>query len=346
MTSQRNVSPDVWMLHLYDSTNRGLSFDESHVADFEHWQRQFLEALDGCMGGMPRFDVPLEPLITDSFAEDGYSRHRLLLQTEPMMNVPCWLLLPDDLIEGERRPAVLALHGHGWGRDEVVGIDRDDEEIAEHIRSVNYDYGRQFARRGYVVIAPDHRGFGERSGDRSRLGNRDYCNLLMIKQSLLGRNPLMSNIYDVCRCVDYLQGQPNVDPDRIGAVGLSYGGTMALFTTALESRIAVACVSCYMNSFRKYALEANNFCGNQTPDGLLTFAEMWDVAVSIAPRPLLIESGMHDDGFPIEQARMANAKVKAAYDCLGYGDRIAIDEFDGGHEFSGRLIFEWFDKWL
>ena len=346
MDNRRNLNPDVWMLHLYDSTLRRLSFDAHSAGDFEQWRLQFLETLSDSMGGMPQFDMPLEPLITETVGEDGYSRHRLLLQTEPLMNVPCWLLVPDDISEEERRPAILALHGHGLGRDQVAGVGLDDPELAQRIRTANYDYGRQFARRGYVVLVPDHRGFGERSGNRDRLGNRDYCNLLMIKQALLGRNPLMSNIYDVCRCVDYLQNRPDVDAERIGAVGLSYGGTMALFTTALEPRIKVACVSCYMNSFRKYALEMDNFCGNQTPSDLLTFAEMWDVAISIAPRPLLLESGMRDSGFPIEQARMANEKVRAAYVSLGHGDRIAIDEFDGGHEFSGRLTFDWFGKWV
>jgi len=346
MSDERNVNPDVWLQHMYEVSGRSLSFDETRIADFETWRRQFLDALASGMGGMPQFDVPLDPQVTDSVQEDGYTRHRLLLQTEPMMNVPCWLLVPDDIAAGERRAGVLALHGHGYGRDEVVGVDGADPQIADHIKAVNYDYARQFAREGYVVIAPDHRGFGERSGNRQRLGDRDYCNLLMLKQSLFGRNPLMSNVYDTCRCLDYLQTRDDVHAERIGAVGLSYGGTMTLFTTALEPRIQVACVSCYMNSFQKYALEMDNFCGNQTPTNLLGFGEMWDVAIAIAPRPLVLESGIQDNGFPIAEARAANDKVRAAYEALGCGDRIAIDEFDGGHEFSGRLAFDWFREWL
>jgi dienelactone hydrolase len=347
MGSGRNVNPDVWMQYLYDTSPRSLGFDESAVDDFVGWRQRFLEALAAGMGGMPSFDVPLQPEITDSFKEEGYTRHRLLVQSEPAMNVPSWLLVPDDIAADERRPAILALHGHGKGRDEVVGLDGGDAETAEHIRAINYDYALQFVREGYVVIAPDHRGFGERSGNKHRkLGGRDYCNIMMLEQSLFGRNPLMSNIYDVRRCLDYLQTRGDVDGERIGAVGLSYGGTMTLFTTALEPRIKVACVSCYMNSFQKYALEMDNFCGNQTPSGLLSFGEMWDVAISIAPRPLVLESGINDTGFPIEQSRMANAKTKAAYEALGYGERIAIDEFEGGHEFSGRLAFEWFRRWL
>ncbi|MCX8213282.1 MAG: prolyl oligopeptidase family serine peptidase [SAR202 cluster bacterium] len=45
----------------------------------------------------------------------------------------------------------------------------------------------------------------------------------------------------------YLQSRPEVDPDRIGCVGLSYGGTMTLFTTAMDEPIKCAVVSCYLS---------------------------------------------------------------------------------------------------
>ncbi len=346
MPSDRNLDPDVWLQHVYDAGLRRLSFTEAHAENFTKWRDEFVRTLAAGMGGMPQCDAPLKPEITDTYAEDGYTRHRLLLQAEPMMDIPCWLLIPEGIEPGEERPAILALHGHGAGKDDIVGLDNGDQDRASLIRTLNYDYARQFAQRGYVVIAPDHRGFGERTGGKETVAPRDYCNLLMLKQALFGRNALMSNVYDATRCIDYLQTREDVDGQRIGAVGLSYGGTMALFTTALEPRVKVACVSCYMNSFRKYALEMFNFCGNQTPSGLLEFGEMWDVAISIAPRPLVLESGINDPGFPFEQSHYANKQVKTAYEACGYGDRIAVDEFEGEHEFSGRITFDWFDKWL
>ena len=80
--------------------------------------------------------------------------------------------------------------------------------------------------------------------------------------------------------------------------------------------------------------------------GLLRYGEMGEVAALIAPRPLLIESGIRDGGFPIEAAHKAFATVKRAYEVAGVGERTDIDEFDGGHEFSGRKAFDWFARWL
>ena len=344
--SDRNVNIDVWLQHLYDSRTPRLEFTPERATHFDTWREEFVSALIDGMGGWPRYNMPLDPLITESHQEDGYTRHRLLLQSEPQMNIPCWLLIPDGIPVGERRPGMLALHGHGYGKDDVCGLDLGDDDRRQNIQVHNYDYARQFAQRGYVVIAPDHRGFGERAMSKETLWSRDPCNVLLIKTLLFGKNMLMLNIRDATRCLDYLQSRPDVAPDRLGAVGLSYGGTMTLFTTAFEPRIKAADVVCYMNSFEAYGLQRSNFCGNQTPATLLNLGEMWDVAIAIAPRPLLVESGIRDDGFPIAESRRANEKVRAAYDLMGWGDRFEIDEFDGGHKFNGAKAFDWFEKWL
>ena len=344
--ADRNVNIDVWLQHLYDSRTPRLCFTPERAAHFDTWRAEFLAALMEGMGGLPQFDLPLDPEITESHQEEGYTRHRLLLQTEPHMNVPCWLLIPDGIAPGEKRRGMLALHGHGHGKDDVCGLHDATEEQIANITVHNYDYARQFAQRGYVVIAPDHRGFGERAMSRDTLWTRDPCNVLLIKTLLFGRNMLMLNVWDAMKCVDYLQTRPDVDAGRIGAVGLSYGGTMTLFTTAFDTRIRTADVVCYMNSFEEYGLHRSNFCGNQTPSTLLSLGEMWDVAIAIAPRPLLVESGIQDGGFPIDEARKANEKVRAAYEALGIGDRFDVDEFDGGHRFNGAKAFDWFEKWL
>jgi dienelactone hydrolase len=344
--ADRNVDIDVWIQHLYDARTPRLEFTPERARHFDTWRQEFVDALMEGMGGLPSFSLPLDPLITESHQEDGYTRHRLLLRTEPCMSVPCWLLIPDGIAPGEQRRGMLALHGHGNGKDDVCGLHHDDADKISNIEVHHYDYARRFAQRGYVVIAPDHRGFGERAMSKDTLWSRDPCNVLLIKTLLFGKNMLMLNIWDAMKCVDYLQSREDVAAERIGAIGLSYGGTMTLFATAFEPRIRAADVICYMNSFQDYGLRRSNFCGNQTPSTLLSLGEMWDVAISIAPRPLLVESGIQDSGFAIETARMANAKVKAAYELLGLADRFDIDEFDGGHRFSGAKAFDWFDKWL
>ncbi len=345
--SERNVRLEPWVQYLYDHRKRRLSLENSTPADWAAWRAEACEELVAAMGGWPIEQVPLNPEITEEHDEGDYVRQRLLIDTEPMMAAPCWLLVPKGIAPGERRPAILALHGHGNGKDDICGLDHGEEDKQNNIRVHNYDYARQFVRRGYVVIAPDHRNFGERQYPREDLYGRDPCNIMMLKLALFGRNMLLANVWDASKCIDYLQTREDVDGERIGAAGLSYGGTMTLWTAALDERIKIADVSCYMNSFLAYALDRDNTCGSQTPVNVLGLLdEMWEVAALIMPRALVCENGISDGGFPIAEAQAAHAKIAEAYARAGVGERFTADVFEGGHEFSGRKAFDWFAKYL
>src|SRR6185436_15642162 len=55
--------------------------------------------------------------------------------------------------------------------------------------------------------------------------------------------------WDDVRSVDYLVSRPEVDPARIGCVGLSVGGVRSAHLAALDDRIKAAVVVCWMTSF-------------------------------------------------------------------------------------------------
>jgi hypothetical protein len=168
--------------------------------------------------------------------------------------------------------------------------------------------------------------------------------VLLLKALLFGKNLLLLNAWDVKQCLEYLASRDDVAEERIGACGLSYGGTLTLFAAALENRIKAAVVSCYLNSFAEYALRMSNFCGNQTPTGLLCLGEMEDVGCCIAPRHLMMESGREDGGFPIAAAREAAKPIERVYTALGQADSFQFHEFDGGHMWSGageEFLADW-----
>jgi len=345
--AERNLNLQRWIEYLYDRRPRRLGFGPERAAELPEWQDEVREALVAAMHGWPEETVALEPEVTEEHDDGRWLRQRLLLQSESMMTVPCWLLVPKDLRPGEKRPAVLALHGHGNGKDDVMGLDHGDDHRRQSIRAHNYDYARQFAERGYVVLAPDHRNFGERRYNSEQAYGRDTCNLMMLKAELLGRNMLLCNIWDTRKCLDYLQSRPDVAADRLGAMGLSYGGTLTLWLAALDERVKVACVSCYVSRYETYALEMDNTCGVQTPSCFLNLLdEMWELTALIAPRALLVENGTQDTGFPIEASLDQHRMIHWVYQTIGAEERVAFDVFEGGHEFSGRQTFDWFARWL
>jgi dienelactone hydrolase len=151
------------------------------------------------------------------------------------------------------------------------------------------------------------------------------------------------------RCVDYLQSRPEVDPDRLGIGGLSFGGTMTTYLAALEPRLKVACISGYVSTVKGDAITMRgkgNFCGAQYMPGLLTIGDIPEVAGLIAPKPLCVEMGEEDQCFVIDDAKAAYAQVERIYAAAGASDHLIGDVFPGGHEWSGRESFPWFERWL
>ena len=340
----RNFSVGEYFLRKYRQSPRPDSFRAASKKELGEWQPRFAARLRECLGPFPE-PCDLDPEVIEVVDEGDYWREKVVFNSEPDMAVVAYVLVPKDLAPGERRPAVLACHGHGNGKDDVCNIDHGERGRVDKIGDLNYAYAREFALRGYVVIAPDWRGFGERSMG-GEMGPRDPCNVLNLKASLLGLNMLTLNIWDAMSAISYLESRPEVDAQRIGCAGLSYGGTMTLFTTALDERIRCAVVSGYLNTFESYALGMGNFCGNQTPVGLLKYGEMWDIGCLISPRPLLVESGIGDPGFPIDASRKAAGVVRRSYELAGAPERFDVDEFDGGHHWSGNKSYGWMARWL
>jgi hypothetical protein len=98
-----------------------------------------------------------------------------------------------------------------------------------------------------------------------------------------------------------------------------------LFSAALEPRIRAAMVSGYLNTFRDSVFSLSHCIDNYVP-GILNWAEMYDIAGLIAPRPLFAESGERDDIFPIEASRASFARVKKVYEVFGAADRAAQED--------------------
>jgi hypothetical protein len=71
-----------------------------------------------------------------------------------------------------------------------------------------------------------------------------------------------------------------------------------------------------------------------------------DIAGLIAPRPLLIEMGIHDTCFPIEDTLKGFHGVQRIYRAAGCEDRLWVDIHPGEHAFAANKAYEFFDRYL
>ena len=316
-----------------------LSFRATSVDEWRAWRTELTGRLTDLLGGFPEQRQPLNATVTERVEEEAFVRERVVFESESGVTVPVYVLLPRGAAPGRAMPAVLCLHGHGRGKDDVVGIAATPKERQQRIRALNYDYGRRFAERGYVVLAPDARPFGERAADGMT------CAWAMTAGLLLGKTLVGLRVWDAMRAIDYLQTRAEVDPERIGCVGFSWGGTHTIYTAALDDRIKAAVVSGYFGAFGEMLIETEE-CPCQYVPHLLRYADLPDLVALIAPRPLLIEHGTEDPQATVEVVQDAYARVADTYRLVGVADRLDLDPFPGGHRFSGAKAFAWMDRWL
>lgn len=309
--------------------------DESYPA-WTAWHDAFGRKLRELMGPIePTADLCPEVISSERLA--GYRRDRVVLSSEPTMAIPTWLLVPD-------RPngaGIVAIHGHGYVYGETVGI-TGDQTSRQMLQRLNYAYATRYAARGYTVICPDMRNFGARRDAESF--RRDACDTAALRLQQFGRNLIADQVRDLRCALEFLLAQPTVT-GPVGATGLSYGGRLTMYLTALEPRIACAVASGCLNIFRE-RLTIDSSCAAQFVPGLLSFGDTPEIFGLIAPRPLLLELGTKDGTSPEMFAMEAYAQIERIYRAAGARERLDIDIFETGHVYHGTKAFEWFDRWL
>jgi len=336
MTKARNFSNwTYWRLQLDEVVPSDPLPVDALAADFEPWKVRTRGRLTQMLGARPG-EVPLAPETTETVQCDGYTRERVVFDTEATMSVPAYLLVPDARRDAPPGAAVLAIHGHGAGKSLVCGIETGGP---------GDDYAHALASLGYVVLAPDLRGFGERR-DWSP-DDKYHCDWDLVCATMAGIVPLERNLWDLQRALDVLCAHPLVDPARVAAAGLSYGGTSTLFLTALDDRVKVAVVSGYLSSWQAAHTIPWNMCGSQVMPGQLGRIEHVDLGALIAPRPLLVESGTDDLIFPVASAQATVATLRRVYAHLGAsGDALVHDVFEGEHQWHGTEVPAFLERWL
>ncbi|GAH38696.1 unnamed protein product, partial [marine sediment metagenome] len=235
-------------------------------------------------------------------------------------------------------PTLLCIHGHGRGKDDVVGIAQTEEDRA-HVRASNYDYAKQFVQRGYLCICPDVRCFGERAEPNGSGCSHAFQNALLIGRQLKGMQ-----LWDILRAVDYALSRADVDGERLGCVGLSMGAELTMYASILDERIRCAVTSGFLRVFKPEAY-SRRCCPCNHVAGLMKWFDWDDLACAVAPTPLLVETG-RKDWVPFDMALEAHRKAERCYRLLGIAERLEADVHEGQHEFSGRKAFDWFDRWL
>jgi dienelactone hydrolase len=330
----RHFDPVAYTRDLYAAMPKRLRFNAANRTQAEQWQQTLKAKITELLGGFPADRPPLRPVTLETRTFAGYRREKIVFDSRPGVSVLAYVLRPDNA--RTPTPTMICVPGHGRGVDDIVGIDEQGRDRTDK-SGYQHDFAIQAAEAGLAAVAIEPMAFGcRRDAITARKGlSTNACQPTAGGALLVGQTMIGWRVWDVMRTIDYIASRSDLDGSRVGCMGISGGGTVTLFSTALEPRIRVALVSGYLNTFRDSIGSLSHCMDNYVP-GILNWAEMHDVAGLIAPRPLFVESGEKDNIFPIHASLESFAKVREIYGVFGAADQAEQEVFPDEHSFWGR----------
>jgi dienelactone hydrolase len=296
------------------------------------------------LGERPPRPQPLKVRTLSTEKRDGYTVEKFVFHNGVDSEVPGYLAIPH---RPGRLPAVLAMHGHSSSKENIFGADPSSQDVAELL-----------ARQGYVVMALDNYFNGQRkgagpAGELEVMARSSDQEMSLFKLNLwLGRTLWGMMLRDEQIALDYLASRPEVDPQRIGAQGMSMGSTRSWWLAAIDDRIkavvGVACFTRYEDLIAIRQLRAHGIY--YFVPGILKHFDSEGVMALIAPRPFLALTGDRDTGSPPEGMKKLEQILSRFYGLYGQPDHFrSIIYPKTGHVYNDDMkqrMLEWFGRFL
>lgn len=354
-----------------------LSFLDSKYTDMQTWRDDARDKLVELLRYQPPL-VPLDPEVSEVTRHDDVIREKLSFSSAPGVRVPAYLLRP--VRQTRAAPAIAALHDHGgfytYGKEKLVQLDRESSDLTLH-KDTYYSgrsYATELARRGFVVIVIDAFYFGERRIDfstidpdlRVRLQARistlsesvsayhEQCSAFeeVVARHIFAAGATWLGImsHDDRASVDYLLTRPEVDPERVGCLGLSMGGHRSNYLLATDPRIRAAVTVGWMTNWKDLLpSRVRSHSWAQFVPGLAASFELSDVVSIGMPAALYVQQCARDELFTYEGMQSACVKIERNYAKAGLPERFQSRFYDVPHQFNSAMqqdAFEWLSRWL
>lgn len=267
------------------------------------WQNQLRQELARVLkihDDEKRRETPLEPILVESTAREGYFLYEVEFSSAPNRRIRAVHTLPKNK-NAAPFPAVVCIHGHGGTRYSVYNEETPYKRFAHvlatsGVGTISIDVGQ------HTVFDPATTLMGER-------------------------------LMDLMRAVDYLESLDAIDKNRIGCAGLSLGGEMAMWLGAMDRRMRTVVSSGFLTVMNQMEL---NHCMCWKEEGLREIADFPDIYGLIAPRALLCQIGRQEplSQFNVVLAERAFSQLQKTYADLEASDKAVLDIHAGGHEIN------------
>lgn len=353
-----------------------LSYLHEQNFNFKEWKSKARALVLELLHYSPPACKPAAEVIEERDRGD-YIQEKIYFNTTPDVRVPAYVLIP-KAAKSKPAPAIVALHDHGgfylWGMEKLIDGD-NEHEVMTTFKKTFYG-GKSIAvelvKQGYVVIVIDMFYWGERrmlleddeddwrqrpasiTAERIKAFNtRSGASEQLVGRTIFAAGFTWPGVmfWDDIRTVDYLVTRPEVDPDRIGCVGLSVGGLRSAHLAALDDRIKAAVVVGWMASFpaqlEKHVRSSIGF--TKVVPGLYQYLDYPDVASIAMPSALLVINGSRDTLFEPGGVKASFEKLRRCYAKADIPEKYRGSMYDTFHEFNldmQKEAWEWLKRWV
>lgn len=264
-------------------------------------------------------------------ADELVTPEQIIFPATDGVGVHAQLFLPPELEEGERRPALIFLHG-GPRRQMFLGFH------GVHYYHNAYSANQYLASRGYVVLSVNYRsgvGYGLEFREAEDYGAEGA-----------------SEVGDLLGAALYLRGRTDVDPDRIGLWGGSYGGYLTAQGLVRAPDLFAAGVD--IHGVHDWNTGIQNFIPSYERSRYL---ELWEQAFRVSPLaevdqwedPVLFIHGDDDRNVNFsETVRLVRElrRLGVPHDVLAFPDEAHDILLHRNRVAMYQATVDWFDRWL
>ncbi len=306
-----------------DNLRKAADTKEKLISYIEKSKKAFKDT----MGKLP-YDknYPLNAKITDEILEDDLTIKKVIFNSRENVYITGNLYIPKN--REEKCPAVLLQCGHSGN-----GKAYPSYQTAARI----------IASCGIIVLITDPVGQGEREQYVDKDGMTVIAPAVPNHHQfgtqcfLIGENSIKYFLADALRSVDYLESLEEVDKERIGATGISGGGTMTSLLMAYDDRIKAAAPGCWPSSGREYFLSGGAADSEQIWQNVLkNNIDVFEIFLCMCPKPIMILGALYDY-IPIEGVNKLFKETKRLYGLLGYENNIHLTALEHMHAYSEKL---------
>lgn len=288
------------------------------------------------LGQLPDRNRPISVEVVSRTDSGEMVIEKLLMDLNGYEKVPAYFTKPKNA--SGKIPVVLFNHSH-FGQYDVG----KNEFLFGRKEMQRPPYALALAREGYAGLCIDSWGFGERHGP----SESEIFKLMLWKGQVMWG----MMVYDNLRALDYLVSREDIDPSRIGTMGMSMGSTMSWWLAALDERISVCVDICCLTDFQTLIEEKGldlHGIYYYVPD-LLNHFSTSDINALIAPRPHFGLAGRFDPLTPLKGLEIIDKNLKKVYARKGAPEAWRMKIYEVPHLENKEMrkdIPSFFREWL